>query len=666
MNTLLKVQSVLIIIFLLGISSICAQTPPSYDVNQPYITVTTSRESGVWHFKFQADEADQSSVWIDLNNNGSYDQGEEGMDFGAYYSHIQSSKTIKLYGKIKEFQCLANSVTELDVTGNPELQVLWCTYNLISSLDVSKNTKLKTLFCYGNKLTTLDVSNNTELTDLDVNGNMLTSLSVKNCPALAKIHCFGNQIKGKGMDAFIKSLPDRSGSNAGKIFIVNSVVHSEGNVALVSEVKTAKDKNWEVLDFFQHKPYDGVDDTKYTTKQPSVVLTTMRTEGTWKLKLKADEQAKPYIWIDKNNNKLYDYGEEVTEYNGFVEFAQSTNTIAVYGKISQLYCQGNSLTNLDITKNTALTLLDCSNNKLTDLNIVDSTRLETLLCYKNKITSLDLSKDTNLIFVSCNENMLTSIDISKNNKLTALYVSNNSLSALDVSKNTELRALTCEKNMLTSLNLFNNTKLETLYCAKNKLSTLDITKNTALNLVSCEENDINKLNLSENKELTSLYCYANEIKGQDMTNLVNSLSDRTNKKAGELYIIDTKNNEEKNVCLVADVAIAKKHNWAVFDYKGKENYGKNPYEGSTTSSSHITTEDSIRVFPIPARSVLNIRLPYSLSGKSLTVTDASGRVVMKANTTSAEKEMTLDVTTLYNGVYFLRIEDKIIRFVVCR
>lgn len=58
MNTLLKVQSVLIIIFLLGISSICAQTPPSYDVNQPYITVTTSRESGVWHFKFQADEAD--------------------------------------------------------------------------------------------------------------------------------------------------------------------------------------------------------------------------------------------------------------------------------------------------------------------------------------------------------------------------------------------------------------------------------------------------------------------------------------------------------------------------------------------------------------------------------------------------------------------------------
>ncbi|EFI17456.1 immunoreactive 47 kDa antigen PG97 [Bacteroidetes oral taxon 274 str. F0058] len=431
-------------------------------------------------------------------------------------------------------------------------------------------------------------------------------------------------------------------------------------------MKAAKDKNWEVLDFFQHKPYDGVDDTKYTTKQPSVVLTTMRTEGTWKLKLKADEQAKPYIWIDKNNNKLYDYGEEVTEYNGFVEFAQSTNTIAVYGKISQLYCQGNSLTNLDITKNTALTLLDCSNNKLTDLNIVDSTRLETLLCYKNKITSLDLSKDTNLIFVSCNENMLTSIDISKNNKLTALYVSNNSLSALDISKNTELRALTCEKNMLTSLNLFNNTKLETLYCAKNKLSTLDISKNTALNLVSCEENDINKLNLSENKELTSLYCYANEIKGQDMTNLVNSLSDRTNKKAGELYIIDTKNNEEKNVCLVADVAIAKKHNWAVFDYKGKENYGKNPYEGSTTSSSHIATEDSIRVFPIPARSVLNIRLPYSLSDKSLTVTDASGRVVMKTNTTSAEKEMTLDVSSLYNGVYFLMIEDKIIRFVVCR
>ena len=119
------------------------------------------------------------------------------MDFGAYYSHIQSSKTIKLYGKIKEFQCLANSVTELDVTGNPELQVLWCTYNLITSLDVSKNTKLKTLFCYGNKLTTLDVSNNTELTDLDVNGNMLTSLSVKIVPLWQKFIVSVTKSKGK-------------------------------------------------------------------------------------------------------------------------------------------------------------------------------------------------------------------------------------------------------------------------------------------------------------------------------------------------------------------------------------------------------------------------------------------------------------------------------------
>jgi Leucine-rich repeat (LRR) protein len=97
--------------------------------------------------------------------------------------------------------------------------------------------------------------------------------------------------------------------------------------------------------------------------------------------------------------------------------------------------------------------LVCSNNQLTNLDVSNNTGLELLNCNGNQLTSLDVSKNTRLINLSCADNRLTSLTVNKNvsdkTALTTLYAGNNQLTSLDVSK-TILSRLDVRNNKLTA------------------------------------------------------------------------------------------------------------------------------------------------------------------------------------------------------------------------
>ena len=162
---------------------------------------------------------------------------------------------------------------------------------------------------------------------------------------------------------------------------------------------------------------------------------------------------------------------------------------------------------------------------------------------------------TALTQLRCGNNQLTSLDVSKNTALTALFCYNNQLTSLDVSKNTALTWLECYFNQLTSLDVSECTALIGLYCYENQLTSLDVSKNTAL---------------------TVLPCFSNQIKGEAMDALVASLPTVKN---GAFYVIDTKDENEGNVCTKAQVAIAKGKGWTVYDYDNNGGSAQE-YEGS--------------------------------------------------------------------------------------
>ena len=64
----------------------------------------------------------------------------------------------------------------------------------------------------------------------------------------------------------------------------------------------------------------------------------------------------------------------------------------------------------------------CYNNSLTSLNLNKNTKLESLNCNKNKLTVLDLRENKSLWWLRCNNNCLTSLDLRNNPKIRDLQV----------------------------------------------------------------------------------------------------------------------------------------------------------------------------------------------------------------------------------------------------
>ncbi len=250
------------------------------------------------------------------------------------------------------------------------------------------------------------------------------------------------------------------------------------------------------------------------------------------------------IEIFYNLESLYCSGNKLTSLN------VSKNTKLVY-----LYCAGNKLTSLDVTKNTQLKILSCgevaiipdqSENAISSLDVSQNLLLRELYCSNNNLSKLDVSKNKDLQVLECANNHLTSLNVTQNVELTDLKIgylgnngvegnaissldlsknlalreldcSHNNLSKLDISKNTELAELFCDSNNLSELNISKNLKLRELWCDNNHLKTLDISKHTGLRGLYCNNNNLSHLDVSKNLQLSILMCHSNKLTSLDVS-----------------------------------------------------------------------------------------------------------------------------------------------------
>ena len=153
-----------------------------------------------------------------------------------------------------------------------------------------------------------------------------------------------------------------------------------------------------------------------------------------------------------------DYGQDgmlteaeiagVTEIDVSRKNISSLKGIEYFTELTELYCNGNQLTSLDMSENTLLKRLICDYNSLTSLNVTKCTALVNLDCESNQLTALDITKNTALTDLVCGENLLTSLDVSKNINLKDFDCSNNQLTSLNVSNNKVLSDFVCYKNKI--------------------------------------------------------------------------------------------------------------------------------------------------------------------------------------------------------------------------
>ena len=96
---------------------------------------------------------------------------------------------------LRELDCSDNQLTRLDLSDTPVLKVLDCSYNQLTELKVNCTPALIELHCYKNQLQKLDVSNNPAMELLACFDNQLTELDVSNNVALEILSCYNNGLK---------------------------------------------------------------------------------------------------------------------------------------------------------------------------------------------------------------------------------------------------------------------------------------------------------------------------------------------------------------------------------------------------------------------------------------------------------------------------------------
>lgn len=613
---------------LLAFGLALAVQPALHAESEPYVEITSTSDTGQWQFTLSAaNEEDEKKVWVDLNGNQKRDE-DEGIGIWDWqsYRRERTSKTLRIYGPLVKLNCSYNKVSQLQLAHHPQLMELECAYaEDLTGIDLTANTGLKKVNLAGCSLSEIKLpTENAALETLDLNQNKLATLSITGCTKLQRIDLFNNRFAPAALHTLVEQLPMRSVETKGRLVVRLNPRSQEPNAMLKSDVEAAKEKHWETVYFDGYEAYPGVDSEAYVTTLPKTLLTRNTDSGEWKVAVDASEEDRKSVWIDYNHNNLYDFGEEIVVFGTSIDRDLSGNTLIIYGNLSSLNAGGNKLTEIDITALEDLKELNVAKNQLTQLDLSKATKLTDLLAFDNLIAEIDLSHNEELGNLALGNNKLSRLDLDICPKLKVAFISQNQLTHLNLAKSAHLQALAFDDNQLTSVFLGGSPELESLYCRGNQLSYLDLWYQKKLKLVSAEKNQLLLLQLPQQGVLTDIYCFSNRLSHELMTSLMNQLPQCTEEKRGSLFVIDSKDENEQNRCTRENAAVAKGKHWTLYDYKGKENNGKNPYEGgepSAITSLESASWDAI----ILSGNELQLNCPTFLAGNPIRVYDMNGQ-----------------------------------------
>ncbi|MFK7783224.1 T9SS type A sorting domain-containing protein [Psychroserpens sp.] len=295
--------------------------------------------------------------------------------------------------------------------------------------------------------------------------------------------------------------------------------------------------------------------------------------------------------------------------NGYSNPVSDLTGIEAFVNLTELTAFGNSsLTNVDVSSNTALTHLSLSYNALSSLDVSSNTALETL----------------ELV-----DNMLATINVSANSQLIALRVGDNQITAIDVTANLSLLALEANNNQISNLNISTNTNLLDLYLQNNSLISLDVSDNTSLKYLDVSNNNLSSLNVANGNNV--------------------NFYDASNGGGSGNPAMDARGNANLS-CIQHDPGFTPPNTGLTSSWR----WEKDPAASYSINCASLSVDDvelnEIKLYPNPTTSVLNIEISSDL--RQVTIYSVLGAEVLKTNSN------TIDTTNLKSGMYILKIENQ--------
>ncbi|MFC0779082.1 T9SS type A sorting domain-containing protein [Flavobacterium sp. HJSW_4] len=353
----------------------------------------------------------------------------------------------------------------IDVSKNVNLTVLDVSYNQIASLDVTNNPLLISLNCQVNKFTSIDVSKNIKLDNLNVSHNLITELDVSNIPTLRYLSAYYSKLTALDLSKNtalvgvfcnnndLRSLNLKNGQN--QLIVPQSIsftanpnltcIQVDNAVTSTANWASAKEATaYYSTDCQSSSSYTLIPDINFENKLIDLGIDSGAPDG-------------KVLTSNVSSVTILDFGTNttITDLTGIQDFTA----------LQRLHCHGNTgragdggngkLTNIDVSKNVNLTVLDVSYNQLTSLNVSNNPLLISLNCQVNKFTAIDVSKNIKLDNLDVSSNLITELKVSQIPTLRYLSTDFTRLTTLDLSQNSKLVGLICNNSDLRSLNLKN-------------------------------------------------------------------------------------------------------------------------------------------------------------------------------------------------------------------
>ena len=162
--------------------------------------------------------------------------------------------------------------------------------------------------------------------------------------------------------------------------------------------------------------------------------------------------------------------------------------------------------------------LSAMQQEITEIDLRHNTLLDTLVLAGNYISNIDISNNPNLVLLDVQSNQLSAINgLSKAAHLKELNLSFNELEEFSI-ENETLEILKISNNVLHSFDVKGSINLKNILLTTNELTSVDFSKNILLETLLISDNNIQNIDLEHNTSLTHLYISSNSLTDLDVGN----------------------------------------------------------------------------------------------------------------------------------------------------
>lgn len=213
------------------------------------------------------------------------------------------------------------------------------------------------------------------------------------------------------------------------------------------------------------------------------------------------------MWDDDETTR-----QEVRFTGDFLEIPVAGKTLQVNSEqtITQLYCSGNMLSQLNVAGLKNLETLVCNDNNLSMLSLYTNTQLQELSCQRNQLKSLSLQTNKELERLNVAQNPLTTLTLTSAPQLAYINVAQTQMNRFNATNYSDLKVCIAQEGTLSAITL--PASVEEVYVSKNELQELDLKQNTGLKQLWLSDNQLTNLDLNAQEALEGLVAENNQLK----------------------------------------------------------------------------------------------------------------------------------------------------------